>query len=158
MKEELKKGERSQSIVSLFPYETFASKRYNTQRTIDLLYERVIKNGMGGDEGAIALFKKLQRGDYQNYHLSAGEKHLNALGYQLLEKNKVRESIEVFTLAVSEYPESYNVYDSLGEAYMVSGDKDLAIRYYKKSLELNPGNENAIKMVKQLEGKNETKF
>jgi tetratricopeptide (TPR) repeat protein len=90
--------------------------------------------------------------------LSAGEKHLNALGYQLLEKNKVRESIEVFTLAVSEYPESYNVYDSLGEAYMVSGDKDLAIRYYKKSLELNPGNENAIKMVKQLEGKNETKF
>jgi tetratricopeptide (TPR) repeat protein len=149
--EELKKGERSQSIVSLFPYETFASQRYHSQRIVDLLYERILQNGLEGDEGAITFFNKLKKGDYRNYHLSAGERHLNTLGYQLLENNKTKEAIEIFTLAVTEFPKSYNVYDSLGEAYMVNGEKDQAIENYKKSLELNPGNENAREMLKNLE-------
>ncbi|MGH9906168.1 MAG: DUF3471 domain-containing protein [Pyrinomonadaceae bacterium] len=46
-----------------------------------------------------------------------------------------------------------NTYDSLGEAYMVNGDKELAIQNYKKSLELNPQNTNAVDMIKRLESK-----
>jgi len=52
-----------------------------------------------------------------------------------------------------EYPESYNAYDSLGEAYMRAGEKDFAIRNYEKSLELNPKNENAKKMLENLRRK-----
>lgn len=43
-----------------------------------------------------------------------------------------------------------NVYDSLGEAYMANGEKELAIQNYKKSLELNPKNTRGAEMLKKL--------
>jgi cytochrome c-type biogenesis protein CcmH/NrfG len=51
------------------------------------------------------------------------------------------------------HPDSFNVYDSLGEAYMNSGDIKNAVDNYKKSLELNPDNANAKEMLKKLEKK-----
>jgi len=78
------------------------------------------------------------------------EDELNGLGYQLLEMKKLKDAIRVFELNVEAYPSSYSAYDSLGEAYMDNGEKDLAIKNYKKSLELNRANENAKKMLKQL--------
>ncbi|HEY4617190.1 MAG TPA: tetratricopeptide repeat protein [Flavobacterium sp.] len=48
------------------------------------------------------------------------------------------------------YPNSANVFDSLGEAYMNKGDKTLAIKNYEKSLELNPNNGNAKDMLTEL--------
>ena len=63
---------------------------------------------------------------------------------------KVRETIEIFKLNVEVYPQSANVYDSLGEAYMMNGDKELAIRSYQRAVELNPQNNNAIEMLKKL--------
>jgi len=51
---------------------------------------------------------------------------------------------------VEVYPQSNNVYDSLAEAYMVNGDRELAIKNYEKSLELNPKNSNAVEMLKKL--------
>ena len=51
---------------------------------------------------------------------------------------------------MQEYPKSANVYDSLGEAYMQAGQKDLAIQNYKMSLRLNPENRNAIEMLRKL--------
>lgn len=78
------------------------------------------------------------------------ENELNNLGYQLLRGNKLKEAICVFQLNVEAYPQSSNVYDSLGEAYMNAGDKLLAIANYQKSLELNPKNRNAVKMLQKL--------
>jgi tetratricopeptide (TPR) repeat protein len=49
-----------------------------------------------------------------------------------------------------EFPESSNVYDSYGEALLKDGQKEEAIRNYKKSLELNPGNANAIEVLAGL--------
>jgi cytochrome c-type biogenesis protein CcmH/NrfG len=48
------------------------------------------------------------------------------------------------------YPVSGTVYDSLGEAYMDAGRKDLAIQNYEKSLQLNPKNDKAVNMLKKL--------
>lgn len=87
----------------------------------------------------------------EEYRANEGE--FNTLGYVLLQSGKVNDAIEVFKLNVKYYPESSNVYDSLGEAYAEAGDKENAILNYKKSLELNPGNEGAKKMLKKLEGK-----
>lgn len=82
------------------------------------------------------------------YNLNEGE--INALGYEFLSEGKLPESINVFTLNAEAFPNSYNVYDSRGEAYMKAGDKAAAIKDYKKSLELNPGNTNGTAMLKQL--------
>ena len=57
-----------------------------------------------------------------------------------------------FEKNVQEYPQSSNVYDSLGEAYMKVGQKDLAIQNYEKSLQLNPKNNNAVEQLKKLKG------
>jgi hypothetical protein len=76
---------------------------------------------------------------------------LNWLGYHFLYWwGREKEALEVFKLNTSLFPESANAYDSLGEAYLTSGDTESAIRCYEKSLELNPGNNNAAQRLKQL--------
>lgn len=79
-----------------------------------------------------------------------GETGLNILGYQLLQMTRVADAIEIFKLNVEAYPQAFNAYDSLGEAYMLHGDKELAIANYKKSLELNPKNTNATSKLALL--------
>lgn len=73
---------------------------------------------------------------------------LNTLGYELLSGDKTSEAIAIFRKNVQEHPQSANVYDSLGEGYMKSGQKDLAIQNYEKSLQLDPQNTNAVNMLK----------
>jgi tetratricopeptide (TPR) repeat protein len=70
-----------------------------------------------------------------------------------MNSNRVSEAIEIFKINVERYPSSGNVYDSLGEAYMRNGDAKEAIRHYKKSLEIDPGNTNARGMLESLENK-----
>lgn len=63
---------------------------------------------------------------------------LNALGYALLGAGKTKEALEIFHLNVKAYPKYFNSYDSLAEAYMKSGDKKMAIKFYEKAMALNP--------------------
>jgi len=62
----------------------------------------------------------------------------------------VDRAIEFFKLNVALYPNSFNVYDRLGEAYMAKGDKAAAVKNYEKSLELNPENQNGKEMLQKL--------
>lgn len=70
----------------------------------------------------------------------------------MLRAKKVDDAIKIFQRNVEEYPNSSNPYDSLGEAYMTAGQKDLAIKNYEKSVELNPKNTNGVEMLKKLKG------
>jgi tetratricopeptide (TPR) repeat protein len=72
-------------------------------------------------------------------------------GYGLIQGNHLAEAIDVLKLDVQVFPSSSNAYDSLGEAYTKAGQKQLAIDSYKKSLELNPANDNAKEKLKMLE-------
>jgi hypothetical protein len=81
------------------------------------------------------------------------EHSFNQLGYKYLTANKIAEAIGIFKLNAQEHPESFNVYDSLAEAYMKNGNNELAVENYKKSLELNPKNENAAKILEKLKAK-----
>ncbi len=74
-------------------------------------------------------------------------------GTNLLNEEKHIDAIEIFKLNAEAYPKSSNVYDSLGEAYTKSGERELAIENYQKSLDLNPENENAKKMLEELKTK-----
>jgi Flp pilus assembly protein TadD len=78
------------------------------------------------------------------------ENRLNSLGYRFMGEKKYQEAIAVFKLNVELYPKSWNVYDSLGEAYMMNGDKEPAIANYEKSLALNPNNTNGAQRLKKL--------
>jgi imidazolonepropionase-like amidohydrolase len=100
---------------------------------------------------AVAQYRELRAAQPDVYDFS--EQELNSTGYQLIRLKRYKDAIEVFKLGVEVYPQSYNTYDSLAEAYMDDGQKDLAIQNYRKSLELNPGNKNGLKMLQQLSGK-----
>lgn len=86
------------------------------------------------------------------YPREISESLLNGIGYGLLAAKRHGDAIDVLSLNVENHPEYANGYDSLGEAYMVSGEKKLAIENYEKSLELAPDNENAREMLKKLRG------
>lgn len=83
---------------------------------------------------------------------STDESQMNTLGYRFLQTKKLKEAIEIFKLNVEAYPKSWNVYDSLAEAYMLSGDKELAIKNYEISLKLNPGNAKRHRDAEEAEG------
>jgi CubicO group peptidase (beta-lactamase class C family) len=97
---------------------------------------------------AVKQYRELKATQSNEYDFREGE--LNNLGYQLMLRKKVAEAIEIFKLNVEAYPQAANTYDSLGEAYMTHGDKELAIANYKKSLELNPKNTSAIGALASL--------
>jgi glyoxylase-like metal-dependent hydrolase (beta-lactamase superfamily II) len=78
------------------------------------------------------------------------EIELNRLGYRLISQNKLDQAVLVFQTNVELYPESFNVYDSLAEAYMIQGKTGLAIEYYEKSLDIDPNNTNAVEKLKEL--------
>jgi Flp pilus assembly protein TadD len=67
-----------------------------------------------------------------------------------MRSDRVDGAIEIFRLNVEEYPDAWNPYDSLGEAYMEAGELELAIENYEKSLELNANNTNAVTMLERI--------
>ena len=81
------------------------------------------------------------------------ENEMNGVGYRLLAKEKKEEALEIFKINAEDFPGSSNVHDSLGQGYLAVGDVDAAIRSYRKSLELDPMNENARNVLKQLKAK-----
>ncbi|MGN6640085.1 MAG: alpha/beta hydrolase-fold protein, partial [Mucilaginibacter sp.] len=88
------------------------------------------------------------------YTIKPTEDFINSCGYsQLRMAKRIDNAIDLFTQNVKMHPNSFNAYDSLGEAYMIAGNKALAINDYKRSLELNPHNDNGREMLKKLEGR-----
>jgi CubicO group peptidase (beta-lactamase class C family) len=114
-------------------YERYDSPRMQLQQTIlDRGIDEALKNYSSG--------QPIEEGS------------MNMLGYQLLALKKFKEALRIFELNAAAYPKSANVWDSLGEAYMIAG-KELAIQYYRRSLDLDPGNSNASDMLKKLDAK-----
>ncbi|WKK66482.1 serine hydrolase [Lutimonas zeaxanthinifaciens] len=99
-----------------------------------------------GIDAGVDRFNKIK--DDKTYDLDENE--MNQIGYQLMGKEMVEEASKVFKLNMDAFPESFNVYDSYAEAQMKLGNNEEAIEYYKKSVEMNPGNQNGIDMLKKL--------
>jgi len=100
------------------------------------------------EQGIDAAVEQYRHNKANGEHFSEFE--MNTLGYQLIQMNRMEDAIKIFKLNVEAHPESFNVYDSLGEAYMRNGDDSLAVKHYKKSLELNPRHTNAELMIKRI--------
>ncbi len=81
------------------------------------------------------------------------DNHFNDIGFQLLKSKKTAEAYKVFKQNEINYPDSWCVYNGLGETCRIMGRKEEAIKYYKKSLHLNPDNTETQKAIALLEGK-----
>jgi hypothetical protein len=101
-----------------------------------------------GVKGALRRYREY-RSD-PRYAYVDPENEVNNLGYRLLEARRFSQAIAILELNAAEHPSSANVYDSLGEAYMLAGKQTLAITNYRKSLALDPSNENARTMLEKL--------
>ncbi|MCK5330475.1 MAG: tetratricopeptide repeat protein, partial [Candidatus Marinimicrobia bacterium] len=144
--QELAKGERSLSIQELFGERLPYKKAY-----AKYMREEDIRNDLRRGDHAIAAGKIkdwfLENSGFDMHT----EGSLNGLGYQLMGAGQLDGAITIFELNVELYPEASNPYDSLGEAYMNAERTEEAIINYRKSLELDPGNTNAVEMLRRLE-------
>ena len=111
----------------------------------ELMFSIVSSEGMGA---ALDRYRALRSGGDTTYDF--GESELNELGYEYLGRKMFKEAIAILDLNAREYPSAWNVYDGLGEAYLDSGNNDLAIVNYRKSLALNPGNHGAENVLRRL--------
>ncbi len=103
-----------------------------------------------GLKAALDDYADLKKKFYGRAAYDFGEGSLNVFGYELLEKKEFAGAIQVFKLNAETFPESGNVWDSLAESYMKSGDLKKAQETYEKALVLDPANENAKEMLKKI--------
>jgi len=109
--------------------------------------EALVEDGV---EAAVAIYETERIERPKSWEFAENE--LNGFGYQLLQRGMVNEAIAIFELNVEAYPEAFNTYDSLAEAYMTAGNDELAVANYQRSLDLNPDNANATAMLARLRG------
>lgn len=109
------------------------------------LYDIIkVKDG----QEAISKYRQIKTRGSQTYNFDENE--LNDLAYQMIREKRIDDALELFKLNVEEYPNSANVFDILGEAYLLKGNKELAVQSYKISLRLNPLNKNAAATLKKI--------
>ncbi len=106
----------------------------------------------GGIDSVMARYDALRDRFYGRGSYDFGERSLNAVGYELLAEGHVQDATAVFERNAREYPESSNVYDSLGEAWLARGDTARAVGLYRRALELDPRNRNAARVMRELGG------
>lgn len=110
--------------------------------------ELLIIKALRGVQAALDHYRRVRTAGFVG--LTHDETALNAFGYSLLSDKDFGDAITAFKFNVAEYPQDANTYDSLAEAYMDAGDRDLAIQNYEESLRLNPKNANAASQLKKL--------
>jgi tetratricopeptide (TPR) repeat protein len=77
---------------------------------------------------------------------------LFAIGDEFLKKNRFSEAASVFTLAATDYPTSHKAFYKLGASYMLARNKEFAIKYFEKSLLINPQYKIAEEKLRNLKG------
>ena len=142
----------------------FANGRYLAKSDTDKMLAKIAAEYKPVWEGMQAFQVHLDKGEvkkaleaYKNSDKQSPELAdylegaVNDIGYRYIRADDLDKAFEVLKLNTEYFPKAFNTWDSLAEVYMLKGEKDLAIKYYKKSLELNPNNNNAKDFIKKLE-------
>lgn len=111
----------------------------------DVLGDVIAAEGL---ESARKRLDALKATKFEGVYVS--ESQLNGLGYRLMGKDKLPEAIAALQWAVELFPQSGNLYDSLGEVQRKAGQRDAAIKSYEKSLQLDSSNDNAKKVLAEM--------
>jgi uncharacterized protein len=115
------------------PYVKFRDPRYNV------------------DSFVVAHFTRVSA--HLGYSVPPPESFINWLGNLFIMEKQYDKAYNILKINISNYPDSPDVYDAMGELLTLKGDTIAAIDYYEKSLKINPGNDNAKNMIKNLKGK-----
>jgi tetratricopeptide (TPR) repeat protein len=109
--------------------------------------KKLAEKGVSVDEIIVVINQ--QDRENPKYHIS--EYQINELSYYFIKtKKQNKEALKLLELNIAIHPDAFNTYDSYGQCLLLLGDTKNAIKAYKKSLELNPENENAIKVLSEL--------
>ena len=114
----------------------------------DTLLATIFEKGI---DSACGEYRELYKTQKDKYDFD--EDKINFLAYRLMRNNMVDYAIALLKLNNETYPNSSNIYDTLGEAYLIKGDKESAIQNFECSLKINPQNTNAEEMLKKLKTK-----
>ncbi|MCK5028605.1 MAG: FKBP-type peptidyl-prolyl cis-trans isomerase [Bacteroidales bacterium] len=148
---EIAYGERQRGPIPpnstlIFDYEVLDVT--NPKKTIiDTLHITIEEEGV---DKALDLYLELEK-ENDVYNFRADQ--LNGLGYKLINEKKPDIAKVVLQLNAKMHPDDFNVWDSLGEIYMILGENTKAVESYRKSLELYSGNTNAEEMIQKIEAK-----
>jgi CubicO group peptidase (beta-lactamase class C family) len=124
----------------------FAWAKYDQYDSAAMQFARAVR-----DKGATVAIEEFHPALVDG---SISEESINSQGYRVFYgMKKPAEALRIFQLNVELHPNSWNAYDSLGEIYAKNGQKELAIENYQKSLDLNPKNDGAVKMLAELRKK-----
>ncbi|HYI02247.1 serine hydrolase [Hyalangium sp.] len=129
------------SVAAEYGWKTPASDPESPQVTVDLLAR------LKGVDALLSWYKARRR---EGPAEGLSPNVLNEGGYGLLREGKLADALKVFEANVELYPEDANAHDSLGEAYFEAGRREQSIASYKKSLQLDPKNTNAVKMLEKM--------
>ncbi|RRB00907.1 serine hydrolase domain-containing protein [Larkinella rosea] len=100
-----------------------------------------------GFENAGAVYAEEKK---KNPRFQPTETDLNDWAYRMMSRGQLKEALGIFKLNVDLFPESWNVYDSYGEALYKNGQKEDAIVMYKKSIALNADNQGGKQMLERI--------
>jgi glyoxylase-like metal-dependent hydrolase (beta-lactamase superfamily II) len=109
----------------------------------------------GADEAAVREVVADRDSESPGYFFVESE--INGYGYAFLQRDMVDEAVELFRINVELFPDSWNCYDSLGEALLRAGDTAEAVAMYEKSLILNPDNDNGKEVLARIRGDAQTR-
>jgi len=98
---------------------------------------------------ALNAYIKIQQND--SLDLAIDLFRLNRMGYNYIRANKISQAKEIFKINIALYPKKSLVYDSMGDAFKKEKDTLKAIEFYKKSLAINPENNNSLKNLKRIQ-------
>jgi tetratricopeptide (TPR) repeat protein len=97
----------------------------------------------------IALYHKLKEERFEVYDFN-NETELTLYGYSFLWENNLTDAIPIFQLVISEFPNSSNAYDSMGEAYLQAKDSMKSLQNYEKAFQMNPDNFYAEDVIQKI--------
>ena len=145
----LKPGYRDLKPARTPPYLQMISRIFNSPKGVSAFYvlDKAIQSG-----GMTSLKHKFNSiKDSDNFFFL--EPEINYLGYKYINLGQPDIAVEIFRINTEKFPKSGNAFDSYAEGLMNIKKDDLAVKDYKKSLELNPKNENATKMIEVIKEK-----
>ncbi len=115
-------------------------------QSVGALLESIVESD--GIDAAEARYRELRASGGDGYDM--GEGQLNNLGYLYVERGELGTAIRIFRLNVDAFPDVWNPYDSLAEAYAMDGQRDSSIVNYRRALALNPAAPSALEALERL--------
>jgi len=144
----LRNGEDNPALLNYKKVLELDSKNKTAQIALKMFQFMKVLSERGAKDAASFLFE-LNRKSPDDY----SESLLSGFGYTLLQAQRTNEAIQLFIICTELFPGSSLAYENLGEAHKRQENYELAIKNYKKSLELDPGNLWAAVYLERLERK-----